>query len=85
MNKGKEGREDQRQPPFWMAWLFDKAYRFSGWAHDWVFVPVVGVSGRCLEEGEMRVMREEIEKALSEEKERKKRQMEGAIMEVMEE
>ncbi|KAK5797224.1 hypothetical protein F5H01DRAFT_358879 [Linnemannia elongata] len=71
LNQGREGKEDQIRPPFWMAWVFDKACRFSGWTHDWVFVPVVGVSGRCLDEGEMEVMRKQIEKALDEEKEKK--------------
>jgi hypothetical protein len=63
VNRGK-GREEQVQPPFWMAWLFDKTYRFASWAHDWVLVPTVGVSGRCLEEREMRRVREGIEAGL---------------------
>ncbi|KAF9144908.1 hypothetical protein BG015_012063 [Linnemannia schmuckeri] len=84
LNRGKEGREEQKQPPYWMAWLFDKTYRFASWAHDWVLLPVVGVSGRCLEDGEMRRLREGIEKELVEEEE-KRRQANVTNVEVLEE
>jgi len=69
VNKGKQGRDEQVQPPFWMAQLFDWAYRVSNWGHDWVLVPGLGVSGQCLEEGQMTAMREKIERLLEEEKE----------------
>jgi hypothetical protein len=63
VNRGK-GREERVQPPYWMAWLFDKSYRFASWAHDWVLAPVVEVSGWCLAEGEMRRAREGLEAEL---------------------
>ncbi|KAF9122749.1 hypothetical protein BGW39_009531 [Mortierella sp. 14UC] len=62
--KDGEEEEGQRQPPYWMAWLFDKTFRFSRLMHDWVLVPVVGCSGRCLEEGEIVVERRRIEEEL---------------------
>ncbi|KAF9920119.1 hypothetical protein FBU30_010099 [Linnemannia zychae] len=68
-NRDAEGRKivvEYRQPPYWMAWMFDKAYRFASWAHDWILMPVVGVSGRCLGDKEMQAMRLRVAMALQE-------------------
>ncbi|KAK3836869.1 MAG: hypothetical protein J3R72DRAFT_493525 [Linnemannia gamsii] len=64
LNRGKVGKEEQVQPKYWMAWLFDKTFRFSRWMHDWVLVPGLRVSGRCLEERELVVERRRIEEEL---------------------
>ncbi|KAF9953291.1 hypothetical protein BGZ65_004773 [Modicella reniformis] len=40
-NRGKPAPECT-QPPFWMAWYYDKASRFSNSAHDYIVAPILG-------------------------------------------
>lgn len=55
------------QPPFWMAWYFDKASRFANAAHDYIVAPLLG-SGRCSTDTQAALMCKKIEQELAEEK-----------------
>ncbi|KAG0201225.1 hypothetical protein BGX28_005903 [Mortierella sp. GBA30] len=61
-NKGVPA--DQRiPPPYWMAWYFDKASRFSNAAHDNIVAPIFG-SGRCSTLAQQAVIRKRIDEEL---------------------
>ncbi|KAG0361548.1 hypothetical protein BG005_007967 [Podila minutissima] len=55
------------QPPFWMAWYFDKASRFSNAAHDYIVAPLLG-SGRCSTDARAALTCKMIEQELAEKK-----------------
>ncbi|KAF9919398.1 hypothetical protein BX616_000009 [Lobosporangium transversale] len=61
-NKGKSADQLQR-PPYWQAWFFDKAARFSSTAHDYVIAPILG-SGRSSSLVQQAVIRERIQKSM---------------------
>ncbi|CAO3568938.1 unnamed protein product [Mortierella alpina] len=71
-NKGLPADQHQ-QPPYWMAWYFDKASRFSNTAHDYIVAPILG-SGRCLTKSRQSVVKKSIEAALAESKTRQQHQ-----------
>ena len=72
MNTGLPA-DQHKQPPYWMAWYFDKASRFSNTAHDYIVAPVLG-SGRCLNKSQQRLVKQRIEAALAESKTRSQHQ-----------
>ncbi|KAG0341349.1 hypothetical protein BG004_006056 [Podila humilis] len=55
--------EKRTRPPFWTAWIFDKAARFSTMIHDYLVMPIFG-SGRCSTPGHQAVVRKRIEDEL---------------------
>ncbi|KAF9358452.1 hypothetical protein BGX26_001736 [Mortierella sp. AD094] len=62
-NKGKPANQHS-QPPYWIAWCFDKASRFSNAAHDYLIVPILA-SGRCSTIGNQVYTRKRIEAELA--------------------
>lgn len=62
-NKGKP-IEKHTQPPYWLAWYFDKASRFSNSVHDYLVAPLLG-SGRCSTEEQQVLARKRIQKSLA--------------------
>ncbi|KAG0081431.1 hypothetical protein BGZ93_002706 [Podila epicladia] len=63
-NRGKPVDQMQR-PPFWAAWMFDKAARMSTAVHDYLIMPVFG-SGRRSTEAHQAVVRKRIEDQMRE-------------------
>ncbi|KAG0048734.1 hypothetical protein BGZ83_006337 [Gryganskiella cystojenkinii] len=75
-NKGKP-IEQHTPPPYWMAWYFDKANRFSNAIHDYVVAPILG-SGRCSTREQQILTRKKIEetRVLEERQKQSERQAE---------
>ncbi|KAF9958224.1 hypothetical protein BGZ72_000687 [Mortierella alpina] len=71
-NKRKSKEESQR-PPYWTAWCFDKASRFSSVVHDFLVAPVLG-SGRCSSVAHQALLRKRIELQLSDGKSKAEQQ-----------
>ncbi|KAI1312987.1 hypothetical protein EDD11_002808 [Mortierella claussenii] len=65
-NKGRPV-DQHLQPPYWMAWYFDKATRFSNTAHDWFVAPILASGRSCTLTHAVKV-RERIEMELRQDK-----------------
>ena len=56
--------EKHTQPPYWLAWYFDKAHRFSNAVHDYLVAPLLG-SGRCSTQEQQVLTRKRIQKTMA--------------------
>ncbi|GJJ77687.1 hypothetical protein EMPS_10046 [Entomortierella parvispora] len=56
--------EKHTQPPYWLAWYFDRSFRFSNVAHDYVIAPLFG-SGRCSSLEQQALTRKRIQESLA--------------------
>ncbi|KAF9123852.1 hypothetical protein BG015_005234 [Linnemannia schmuckeri] len=78
-NRGKPVEQHTR-PPYWAAWVFDKAGRLSATIHDYMVAPIFG-SGRCSSPQQQVITRMRIQESLkvplSEEEHQKCREAEA--------
>ncbi|KAF9216715.1 hypothetical protein BGZ59_008436 [Podila verticillata] len=61
-NRGKPV-DQMKRPPYWAAWVFDRASRMSAAMHDYFIMPVFG-SGRRSTEAHQAVVRKRIEERM---------------------
>ncbi|KAG0355646.1 hypothetical protein BC939DRAFT_456021 [Gamsiella multidivaricata] len=65
-NKGKSA-DQLKRPPYWAAWCFDRAARFSGGMHDYLIAPIFG-SGRRSSPAHQAIVRRRIQDTMEEAK-----------------
>ncbi|KAF9429029.1 hypothetical protein BGZ76_001950 [Entomortierella beljakovae] len=63
VNRGRPA-DKHIPPPFWLAWYFDKASRFSNKTHDLFIAPIFG-SGRCCTREQLAIVRKSIEAGIA--------------------